>query len=285
MTAKRLLLCAFAPMLLIAFQARVHSASAQTPDLSLVKRALAAELESAQDTRHPMRYRLRKTNPRLSTTKEIFETCDGAVGRLIAINDKPLNANDEQKEQARLDSLLSDPSRQRHRKQAEDEDLARVVKLLRALPDAFTYSYLGSGAGPTGKIEKFAFEPNPAFDPPDLETEVLTAMAGEIWIDASQERVVRLEGHLQRDVDFGWGILGRLNKDGWIVIEQSDVSDQQWRTVRLQMAMTGRILLKTRSFETTEEESQFEAVPAGLSYVQAIRILKSNSGAIEEAGR
>jgi len=32
-------------------------------------------------------------------------------------------------------------------------------------------------------------------------------MTGELWIDAAQERVVRLEGHLQRDVDFGWGIL------------------------------------------------------------------------------
>ena len=41
-------------------------------------------------------------------------------------------------------------------------------------------------------------------------------MIGEIWIDPVHQRVVRLEGHLQQDVDFGWGILGRLNKGGWI---------------------------------------------------------------------
>src|SRR5579862_6907251 len=42
-----------------------------------VARALAAELDAAQDTRHPMQYRLRKSTPRLTSTKEIVETSDG----------------------------------------------------------------------------------------------------------------------------------------------------------------------------------------------------------------
>src|ERR1700757_1836027 len=141
MTARRLLLCVGLPLFLIAHSASSHHAQAQAPDVSIVKRALATELFCAQDTQHPMRYRLHKTSPRLSTTKDIFETRDGAVARLVAINKKPLSTSDEQKEQARLDSLLSDPGHQRHRKQAEDEDLARVSKVLRALPTAFTYRY------------------------------------------------------------------------------------------------------------------------------------------------
>jgi hypothetical protein len=281
MIARRILF--FALPLLLPFAAR--RVFAQAPDISLVQRALANELESSQDTQHPMRYRLHKTSPRLSTTKEIFETKDGAVARLVAMNDKPLGAVDAQKEQDRLDALLDDPGRQRHRKQSEDEDLARVTKVLRALPNAFTYRYIGSGVGPTGKVEKFAFEANPAFEPPDLETEVLTAMAGEIWIDASQERVARLDGHLTRNVEFGWGILGRLNKDGWIVIEQNDVGNHVWRIVHFRMAMTGRIVVRTKSFDTTEEESNFTPVPLGSGYVQAIQLLKSGPGTVEEAGK
>ena len=46
-------------------------------------------------------------------------------------------------------------------------------------------------------------------------------MTGELWIDASQERITRLEGHLQQDTTYGWGILGKLDKGGWIVIEQA----------------------------------------------------------------
>jgi hypothetical protein len=249
---------------------------------ALVERAVASEMRTAQDTSHPMRYRLRKSSPRLTSVKEIFETRDGAVARLLSIGDKPLSAADEEKEQARLDGLLNDPGRQRHRKQNEDADTGRALKVLRALPQAFLFQFAGTGWGPTGKVEKFTFKPNPRFNPPDLETQVLTAMVGEIWIDASQMRVTRLEGHLQRDIDFGWGILGRLNKGGWIVIEQADVGGRQWRIVRFQMVMSGRVLFKTKSFDTTEEQTQFEPLPAGLGYRQAIQMMRAGS---TEAGR
>jgi len=242
----------------------------------LVQRALAAELHAIQDTSHPMRYLLRKTSPRLTTTKDILETGDGAVARLLMVGDKPLTPVQEQEEQTRLNGLLRDPNRQNHRKQAEDQDTERALKVLRALPAAFLYQYAGSAGTPAGTVEKFTFRPNPTFNPPDLETQILTAMSGEIWIDADRQRVVRLEGHLLRDVDFGWGILGRLDKGGWIVIEQADVGGDQWRTVRFQMSMSGRVLFKTRVFDTEEEESRFSPLPTGLDYRQAIQMLRSD---------
>jgi len=244
-------------------------------DDALVKRALSNEVHAAGDTQHPMRYCLRKSSPRLTSTKEIFETRDGAVARLIALNDSPLSAEDEQKEQARLASLLSDPSMQRHRKQSEDEDSARAMKVLRALPNAFVYQSAGAGTGPAGAVKKFTFKPNPKFDPPDLETQLLTQMTGEIWIDVAQERVARLEGHLNKDVDLAWGILAKLNKGGWIVIEQADIGAHQWHIVHFQMAMTGRIFFSTKVFDTTEDETRFAPLPAGLSYKQAIQMVES----------
>ncbi|MGA2808853.1 MAG: hypothetical protein ABSE87_12015 [Terracidiphilus sp.] len=257
--------------------------AAQAHDL--LQRALATELRAAQDASHPMRYRLRKSSPRLTSIKEILETRDGAVARLVSINDKPLSQADEQKEQARLDALLADPGRQRHRKQNEDQDTARALKVLRALPNAFLYQFAGAGAGSSGKVEKFTFKPNPNFAPPDLETQVLTQMTGEIWIDAAQERVARLEGHLEQDVDFGWGILGRLNKGGWIVIDQADVGGRQWRIVRFQMVMSGRVVFKNKSFDTVEEETQFAPLPAGLGYQQAIQMLRTPGEGAAQARR
>ena len=141
---------------------------APSPDDALVKRALAAEVRAAQDMQHPMRYHLRKSTPRLTSTKIIFETKDGAVARLIAINDKPLSAEDERKEQDRLNQLVSDPSRQWHRKQSEDEDTRRVTKVLRALPDAFVYQFVESIDWPTGKVKRFSIKPNPHNSPPQL---------------------------------------------------------------------------------------------------------------------
>src|SRR5580698_8006679 len=169
---------------------------------ALVQRALATESQAAQDLSHvghPMRYQLHKTSPNLTSAKEIVETRDGDVARLLSINDQPLSPESEQQEQARLQALIDNPSLQQHRKQSEDSDTARAMKVLRVLPSAFIYEFTGMGAAPGGTVEKFSFKPNPQFSPPDLETGVLTAMVGEIWIDPVQERVVRLAGGLRQD--------------------------------------------------------------------------------------
>lgn len=242
---------------------------------ALVDRALAVELRAAQDPGHPMRYMLHKASPRTSTTKEIVETRDGAVARLLSVNGEPLGPYAEQQEQARLEALLNDPGRQWHRKQSQDQDTARALKVLRALPQAFVYRFEGSAQGANGRVARFSFKPNRNFSPQDLETQTLTAMAGEIWIDVAQGRVTRLVGHLERDVNFGWGILGRLYKGGWIEIDQANVGEGQWRVVRFRMGMSGRVLFMNKVFDTTEEESNFSPVPAGLSYRQAIEMLRS----------
>ena len=252
---------------------------------ALVDRALASELRAAQDASHPMRYRLRKTSPRLTTTKEILETRDGDVACLVMLWDKPLSQADEHVEEARLAALLNDPGLQRHRKQGEEGDLGIVLKLLRMLPDAYLYQYEGAGAGSAGRVEKFRFRPNPNFSPPDLETQALKAMTGEIWIDAAQERVTRLEGHLEQDTDYGWGILGKLDKGGWIVIEQADMGEHAWRIARFQMKMNLRILFKTKNIDTAEEMTGYAPLPAGLGYQEAIRLLRAGSGSTAQAGR
>jgi hypothetical protein len=252
---------------------------------ALVGRALATELRDARDQNHPMRYRLRKSSPRLTTTKEIVETRDGDVARMVSVFDKPLSQADEQKEQARLDALMSNPNLQKHRKQGEDQDFGIVLKLLRMLPKAFLYEYAGATAGPAGPVEKFTFRPNPQFSPPDLETQALTAMTGEIRIDAAQERVTRLEGHLQQDTNYGWGVLGKLDKGGWIVLDQADVGANQWRIVRFQMAMNLRILFKNKSSDTTEEMTQYLPVPLGIDYRRAIQMLRDGRGNGVQASR
>jgi hypothetical protein len=263
----------------------------------LVQRALATEAQAAQDlghVNHPMRYRLRKTSPRLTSVKEIVETRDGDVARLLSINDQPLGSLDEQHEEARLQALLDNPGLQQHRKQSEDSDTERALKVLRVLPTAFLYEFAGTATvgGPTAGadsngpqvVEKFSFKPNPQFDPPDLETGVLTAMAGEIWIDPVAERVVRLAGSLQQDKDFGLGILGELDKGGWIEINQADVVENQWRIVHLKLVMNGRVLFKTKNSNSVQEYSDFVPLSADTTYRQAIEMLRTLP-ATPQAGR
>ena len=255
---------------------------------ALVGRALATESRAAQEfthPSHPMRYRLRKSSPRLTSTKEILETADGDVARLLEINDRPLSPADEQTEQARLDVPLNNPELQEHRRQSENNDLARAMKVLQVLPTAFLYQFAGPATAATGTVEKFTFKPNPQFSPPDLETGVLTAMAGEIWIDPVQERVVHLAGSLQQDKNIGWGLIGELDKGGWVQIDQADVGGHQWRIVHLQLKMNGRLLWKTKNSDSVQDYSQFSPVPAGLSYKKAIQMLRAGPAASAQASR
>jgi hypothetical protein len=246
--------------------------SALNPQEALVHRALMNEIAAAKDTSHPMRYRLRKTSPRLTTVKNIIETRDGDVARLLSRDNAPLSAADEQMEQDRLNQLLSDPGKQRHRQQGEDADLARAMKILRVLPDAFLYQYSRT----EGNTAKFTFKPNPNFQSEDLETKALTAMDGELWVDTTAERVTRLEGHLKDDVDYGWGLLGQLNKGGYILIEQAEVAPKIWHTTHLKMQMAFRILYKSKVSDATLELSDFSPVQQGLDYKQAIQMLRAN---------
>lgn len=248
---------------------------------ALVKRVLHTELEAAQDLTHPMQYRLRKVSPRLTTTKLIVETKDGDVARLIAVNDQQLSAVGQQNEDARLQTLLNDPGLQRHRQEREQGDTERARKVMRALPDAFAYTYAGIVETPQGPNYRLKFEPNPNFDPQDLEAQALKGMAGELWIDVAQQRVTRLNGKRIRDVDYGLGVLGKLNEGGTLLLEQADIGNHQWRTTHMVLVMNARVLFKEVKLDTTLEMSQFSPVPAGLGYQQAIQMLRANPAASE----
>jgi hypothetical protein len=263
-----------------AMQAKPGSARLETltpvQAQALVDRAFAAESRTAQNASHPMRYLLRKSSPRLATAKEIVETRDGSVARLVAQNGQPLSTEDEQREQERLHALAESFSLQSHRKHSEDSDARMVLKILHAIPRAFLFQYDGIAPGPGGRpIQKYTFRPNPDFAPPDMETQVLKSMTGELWIDATEERVLRIASFLQQDTNFAWGILGRLSKGGWLIIDQAEVAGHEWRITRVQLRMNLRILFRTKVIDTDETMTNYAPVPPGLNYRQAIQMLRS----------
>lgn len=262
-----------APLGAMAFQQNPETASDPT---ALVRRASQNELSTTSGNGQAVRYRLRKADDKGITTKEIVETKDGGVAKLIAIGDKPLTQEQAQAEADRLQRLLNDPSIQEHRQKREKEDSDRANKMIRLLPDAFVYTNAGIVEGPSGPCYRLTFRPNPHFDPPDREAQVYHGMAGELWIDKSQERMVKLDAHLIDDVDFGWGILGRLYKGGSLLVEQADVGNHHWETTHLKLNLTGKALMfKSLRFITTEDASDFHPI-AQIDYRAAVKLLQSD---------
>ena len=242
----------------------------------LVRRAVEHRLEAGRD-HHPVRYVLHKKDERHDTTKEIVETRDGDVARLVAVDGRPLSPEADKAELVRLEELAKHPELQEHRHRSEQKDAARVDHLMALLPDALLYKIEGIEACGTAQCYRLSYKPNPRFNPPDMEASVLRGVTGEVWIDTVQERLTRLVANFTADVDFGFGILGKLNKGGKVELEQTDVGAggvHDWELTGLKMNVTGKALMvRSLSVGVIEEASHFEPVPE-MSYRDAIQMLK-----------
>ena len=102
-------------------------------------------------------------------------------------------------------------------------------------------------------------------------------MVGELWVDQAQLRIVKIDAHLISDVDFGWGVLGKLFRGGSILEENADVGDQDahhWESTSLRLRLTGKILMiKNVDFSTSQTSTDFQPVASNMTYQQAIQTL------------
>ncbi len=263
---------------------------------ALVRRGVDNYL--AQQSAHRLyRFFLHKQDERRDFTQDIIETPQGDVALTVAANGKPLSSADHQLQIDRLNNLAAHPDLQAHRQKHEQEDTARIDKMLRLLPDAFAWRNEGvvpctvsvapvipiPGEPPpppapvtTARCYHLIFSPKPNWNPPDTASRIFRGMAGDLWMEESQNRLVRLSAHLIADVDFGWGVIGRLNKGGTFDLEETEFPGNEWELTRMKLDLSGKILMmKSITFRVTEEMAHFTPVPPGLDYRKAIQILES----------
>ena len=260
----------------------------QVPQISpqeMVRRAAANEVRADQSHLYFM-YKDRIEYRDHSITKEIVQTPQGGLTRTIALNDKPLTPEQRAKDDQRLNKFAHDSEARRKRREANKQEDQREALMLTSLPDAFLYTYAGTQKGPNGEeLVHLTFKPNPNFDPPNHETAVYQGMQGDMLIDAKAMRFAKIDGTLFKDVDFGWGILGKLYKGGKFIIEQRDVGGGHWEETRETLQFSGKILLfKPLNIWSTESTSDFRPVPANITTAQALELLYKGDETVAENG-
>jgi len=283
-TRSRLLVLALAAAGMLALSSRAQtSAPAPTETAQeLVRKVIARELAEGEKPRAYI-YRLRREARDGSWTRDILDTRDGLVSRLVASNDSPPTAEERAKDDRRLEKLLAHPEEQRKRKQRQKEDAEQVRKLLRAIPDAFLYEHDGTEPGPRGQLARLKFRPNPEFDPPSRETIIYKGMEGTMVVEPRDLRLVRIDSSLVENVTLGWGLLARLNKGGRITLEQSLLPDGEWETTRMTLDFTGKaFLFKTIRIKQRQTITDFRPAPANLSLAEGIELLKKQNAAVAE---
>lgn len=241
----------------------------------LVREVVYNELHDHQ--RHGWwRYWIEKRSQKQTLLEEQVETKDGPLTRTLLLNGRPLDDAQQQQEDARLQDLLNSPGKRADLKEAYTADEQRIGRIVALLPDAFLYEDMGEENG----CRHLKFRPNPNFPPHSIEARIFHAMSGDLWIDSRMKRMARLRGHLDENVDFGFGILGRLYKGGWFELSRTEVSPTDWKTDRLEVHMNGRALLfKSIAQETSEVRGGFSAVPPAMTLAQGMSLIEDNTAA------
>jgi hypothetical protein len=254
----------------------------------MVRRAVANEIKS-NDQGPKYMCRQRKETPAGSQTKLMVETRDAMVGMVVAYNDQPLNQQQRRDEYERIERFVNQPAELERKRRQEKESAERVNLILKALPEAFLYEYDGTetgrpGVGKSGEqLLRLKFRPNPRYDPPSRVEQILTGMQGVVLLDPQKQRIARIDGTLFKDVGFGWGILGHLDRGGHFQVDQADVNDNNWTIARMDLAFTGKILLfKSIDIKSTEIYADFHPVPADLTFAQGLQLLKEQQAAIAQ---
>jgi hypothetical protein len=250
---------------------------AQSPTQSahdLVKDVVYNELQERRQV-SLWQYRVDKRVFSQSLLEQEVETVDGPVDRVFARNGKPLDPAAQKKETDRLTNLLRNPSDQARMKQDHDAEEERVQRLIAAMPDAFVYQY--EGAAEEGSV-RLSFRPNPAYNPPTYEARVFHALTGDIWIQPQLKRLLKIDAHIISEIDFGFGILGRIEKGGTFQIRREQVIENRWKTSLVDVHVAGHIIFfKNISKDQHEVRTVFKPLSPKTSLQDAVTLLNAMS--------
>jgi hypothetical protein len=224
-----------------------------------------------------MRYLIRKVDRKGDTTREVIESVQGNVARLIQRDGKPITAAEDADERSRLNDVLSSPTDFLKHQQREGAGRDYAVQLIKLLPEAGLYSYSPGQPQPPGATSPqvvIDFVPNPAFHPPTMVSELLTGLKGRVWIDPRTATMTRIEGEVLRPVNFGWGLVARVYPGGHVEFQQTFVEGKRWIYSHLDVNITVReVMLHTVNDKTKMSTWNYQFLRAPISYQDAVHEL------------
>jgi hypothetical protein len=203
--------------------------------------------------------------------ENVVETSDGPLRRLIAIDNKPLTANEAAAEQRRIDTLVSHPDEFRRINQAHKDDEERATQLLQILSSNFALT-------PDGEVNgclRFNFQPKPEFRPSSYQERVAHEMVGTVSLKKPDDRLCTLDAKIIRPVEFGYGMLGHIDQGGHFSLARKQVDAKNWKSEHITVHINGRILmLKSLAQDQETVRTDIRIVPQNLTLAQADQITR-----------
>jgi hypothetical protein len=195
----------------------------------------------------------------------------GILRRLIAVDGTPLSAEKTQSEDRRIANLVAHPDEFRKANRAFKTDEKSLEELSHVIPRAFTFSYDGYDQGCT----RIRFQPDPGFTPANYQQRAMAALAGTILIKEPDDRLCGVDARISHPVEFGFGLLGKLDENGHVHVVRIQTSGGNWQASLINVSLAGRILLfKSITQSHDEIRTDLKDIPSNLTLAQAAEMVK-----------
>ena len=142
--------------------------------------------------------------------RDVIESKDGTVARLIMKDGRPLTDDEDKAERDRLNAMIDSPASFARHVKNEDSNRKIADDLMRLMPDAMIYTYVPDqpqAAKPQRPHYRDGLCPQPQVQAAHDHFGGAAGTKGRVWVDAKSRRVVRMEGTIFQPVNIGWGML------------------------------------------------------------------------------
>ena len=174
-------------------------------------------------------YRKRERDDQGSKTYQVLMIDGSPYQKLLAVNDKPLSKEQSAKEQRQ--QRIAKFEKDRHRDHAMMEQLTK----------AFEFKLLGQGKLRSFNVYTLRATPRPGYKPPSMETQVLSGMRGELWIDSATYQWVKVTAKVIHPVSIE-GFLAQVEPGTQFELEKMPVGDGVWMPKHFAMKSHAKIL-------------------------------------------
>ena len=239
-----------------------NSAGVPRDARAFVQMVVANELNADANDHSRWIYRDDNKVPEGHTVKIVIQTAQENLSKTIRKNGRPLTADEQKEDEKRIDQFVHDSSVREKQKHDDQEDSEKADALTKLLPNAFLWSF----AETNGALTTLHFKPDPKFNPPTRESRVFAAMEGTMVVHTKQTRIQHLSGSLTQDVDFGHGLLGKLDKGGTFEIVRTQEGPGLWDITTTHIHIHGHALIfKSIGDEQDEISSHYRPTPQSLA--------------------
>lgn len=206
-------------------------------------------------------YMDRTRNDDGTRTYDVTMILGSSYKRLVQDGGTPLSVAEQAKEDRKLTAEIAkreaESPEERARRIAEyQKQRERAHRIIEEMPRAFDYTVATTRRVGSRTVYVLHATPRKGYNPPNVESRVLTAMRGEFWIDTITFQWVRASAVVLKPVSID-GFLARIRPGTEFEVEQMPMTGDVWLPKHFQIRSRSSILFFFHH-HINEEDTYFD---------------------------